>query len=242
MAVVTGASRGLGRAVVESFLERDIQVIGIARGYRESCEQRYRHIQADLSDLQHVSRVTDLLVEEIRTLQPTTIYVVHNASIIDPIERVGHQDADLISAAFHVNVLAPMLMTNELMRQLAEQGVQLVIVNVTSGAAERPISGWSVYNSTKAAINMHTQVAGLEQNNSGSGHIVIAFSPGVMDTDMQETIRSAGEKAFRDVAQFRHYKESGNLRSPEEVGETLVKLICKSQLENGRIYSVKELL
>lgn len=116
-----------------------------------------------------------------------------------------------------------------------------MIVNVTSGAADHPIRGWNVYGATKAAMNMHTRVAGLEQEHAADSHKIIAFSPGIMDTEMQGTIRSADEKAFSEIDQFVSFKTNGELRQPAQVAETLVNLILNKHLINGRIYSVGEL-
>lgn len=243
LAIVTGASRGLGYAVAHHFLEKDMHVIGVARGTSE-LEGRdcYQHIQADLSSTVEVCHVVQQLVEWIEKYKPSMVYVIHNAGVIEPIERVGYLDVQQIMTAVNVNLLAPMIMTNELIRVLHETNVKLTVVNISSGAAERSIAGWSVYNSTKAALNMHTKVAGLEQQYNENRHVVIAFSPGVMDTDMQQTIRSSDETAFRDVKQFQTLKEQGDLRSPTVVGVLLIDLLLKGNVENGRVYSVKELL
>lgn len=84
--------------------------------------------------------------------------------------------------------------------------------------------------------------AGLELESNGSSSKVIAFSPGIMDTDMQVTIRSSSEESFADVNTFRNYKESGSLRSPDTVAGALVKLVLAENLENGKIYKVNDLL
>lgn len=145
LAIVTGASRGLGRAIVTSCLQRDVQVLGIARGFIENSDC-YKHIQADLSDLEQVSTVVEHLIKNIRETKPSKLHLFHNASIIEPIGRIGRLSSEYITKAFHVNTLAPMIITNELIKQLADLNIQLVIINITSGAAERPISGWSVYS------------------------------------------------------------------------------------------------
>lgn len=242
LAIVTGASKGLGDAVVKGFLQKGVKVIGVARGDVNQESLNYQHIQADLSNIEMVLDVVNTLLREIEKQQLETVYVIHNAGMIEPIGRVGYLNVQQMTAAVNLNLLAPMLITNELMHALHEKQVRLVVVNVSSGAAERAIYGWSVYNSTKAALNMHTQIAGLEQEYDEGRHTVIAFSPGVMDTTMQETIRNSDEAAFKDVVQFRQYKENGSLRSPKLVGDALVKLVYQNDLENGRVYSVRDLL
>jgi benzil reductase ((S)-benzoin forming) len=141
-----------------------------------------------------------------------------------------------------VNLAAPVLICNLFLNKAEENGTMLYIANVTSGAAERPVHGWSMYCSTKAAINMFTQTAALELNNRRSPSKIIAYSPGIMDTGMQKTIRSSTQEAFIEVGKFREFKEKNMLKSPGEVGEALVRLLLDGELENGRVYHVNELL
>lgn len=239
--VITGSSKGLGEGLVESFVEKGIPVIGISR--TESVDQSgVTSLLYDLSKSGVSLTVTEHVWQEVEKVGAKRVAVIHNASVIDPIERVGKLDPDRLETAFRVNVMAPMLMTNSLLLHARGTDVQLTIVNVTSGAGSRPISGWSVYNSTKAAINMHTQVAGLELEQAGSPHRVIAYNPGVMDTGMQETIRSSSADAFADVGRFKDLKEKGDLRSPRTVADALRNRLLADDVTNGEIYLVTELL
>lgn len=239
--VITGASKGLGEGLVESFLDKGIAVIGISRSQTEEREG-LTSLLYDLSQAEVPLTAAEHVWQEIVKMDAKKVSLIHNASVIDPIETVGKLDPTRLETAFRVNVLAPMLMTNAWFAKAKDSEMELTIVNVTSGAGSSPISGWSVYNSTKAAINMHTQVAGLEQSQSGSPHRVIAYNPGVMDTGMQETIRSSTEEAFADVDRFKEYKAQGDLRSPRIVADALAKLLMTAEVENGRIYLVNELL
>ena len=64
------------------------------------------------------------------------------------------------------------------------------IVNVSSGAAIRPLEGWSAYCSAKAGLHMLTRAIALET--AGKGIRVFGFQPGTTDTDMQVLIRASG--------------------------------------------------
>ncbi|WP_342526559.1 SDR family NAD(P)-dependent oxidoreductase [Chryseomicrobium sp. FSL W7-1435] len=241
LAIVTGASKGLGDGLVDSFLEKGIPVLGLSRSETEGREN-FTSLLYDLSQSGVPLTAAEHIWQEIEKSGATQVTIVHNASVIDPIERVGKLDADRVEMAFRVNVLAPMLMTNVWLSKAKEWEGVLTIVNITSGAGSQAISGWSVYNSTKAAINMHTQVAGLELDQVNSSHRVIAYNPGVMDTGMQQTIRSSSEDAFADVGRFKELKQKGDLRAPRTVAEALVNFLLKKSVDNGRIYSVTELL
>lgn len=89
---------------------------------------------------------------------------------------------------------------------------------------------------------MFTQTAALEQAEKNSNNKIIAFSPGVMDTDMQETIRSSSKDAFKDLERFKDLKESNKLLKAEAVADALVDLVLKGESESGRVYSINELI
>ncbi|WP_226678846.1 (S)-benzoin forming benzil reductase [Mesobacillus jeotgali] len=247
-AIVTGASKGLGASAALRFISEGIPVITVSRNENTTLKQAaesagisYTHYSCDLSSAQQVQSVFAQICDEV-FVDAENVYVINNAGVIEPIDVAGELDAALVQSNIQVNLTAPILISNLLLQKAKNTDSSVVIANVTSGAGERPIQGWSIYCSTKAAVNMFTMTAGLELENSGSSSKVIAFSPGLMDTDMQVTIRSSSEEAFADVDTFRNYKESGNLRSPDTVAGALVKLVLAENLENGKVYKVNDLL
>ncbi|MCQ2010158.1 (S)-benzoin forming benzil reductase [Sporolactobacillus sp. STSJ-5] len=249
MALVTGVSKGLGFEVSKALAEQGKEVIGLSRSINEQVRNliaksdgRFSHECIDLSHVEEIEPFIKKICRQIAARKPQKVYVVNNASTVEPIERVGFLDNSAIQRAVHLNLLAPMLINNTLLNELKNEAIEVVIVNVTSGAAERPIHGWSVYGATKAAVNMHTKVAGLEQEQTEASHKMIAFSPGIMDTDMQGRIRDSEKEAFTDIDQFKRFKTSGALRNPVEVAHALVHLILDEQLVNGTVYYVDELI
>ena len=71
------------------------------------------------------------------------------------------------------------------------------IVNISSGAAYRPLEGWSAYCSGKAGLAMLTQAIALET--AGKGIRVFGFSPGTIDTEMQVKIRASGMNVISKI-------------------------------------------
>ncbi|WP_430510623.1 SDR family NAD(P)-dependent oxidoreductase [Gottfriedia solisilvae] len=250
LAIVTGASKGLGYEISKAFLQSSFEVIGLSRSmnsnmnnFKKTQNNVYSHIQIDLCDIKEIEVKFKGIVQKIITKQPKKVYVINNAGMVDPIERVGYLEAAIIEKAVQLNYLTPMLINNLLLKELIDYEIEIIIVNVTSGAAEHPIHGWSVYNSTKAAINMYTKVAGLElESNMDSKNKMIGFNPGVMDTYMQYVIRRSKQDAFAEINKFLDYKKNNELRSPEVVSNALLNLLFQTELKNGRIYSIKELL
>ncbi|MFC7320129.1 (S)-benzoin forming benzil reductase [Halobacillus campisalis] len=248
-AIVTGDSKGLGQAIATEFIEKGIHVIGVSRTYNHSLEQLakekeadYSHIRCDFSDTDDLAQGIDKVMYLAFQKDSEMVYLVNNAGVIDPIETVGNLEADTLYKHMQINVNTPILMMNRFLKEADEQGVTGRIINITSGAAEKSVHGWSVYSTGKAAINRFTETTALEQKEAGKEHLVIAFSPGVVDTDMQGEIRSADSSAFADVDKFKQLKEKGQLRSPETVAQVLMQLLEQQEIENGKVYKLYDLI
>lgn len=245
-AVVTGDSRGLGKAVSSLFLESGIGVIGLSRNrnleLEEIAEENhcfYKHLPMDLANIQSIEENFPAIADTLLEQEATTVYLINNAASVEPIERAENVKQTDLLRHFQLNAVAPMTLTNLLLKFASEKGMLLRIAMITSGAAVRPTSGWSAYCSSKASINMYTQTVALEQDETNTGHKIIAFSPGIMDTEMQAVIRSSSASAFSGVKTFQQYKENNALRNPALIASVLIDILFDEGMVNGKIYDVK---
>ncbi|MGM0902684.1 MAG: (S)-benzoin forming benzil reductase [Bacillota bacterium] len=248
-AIITGSSRGLGAAIAKRMLEENVSVIGVSRSQNEELKDLsskngvdYHFYTCNLASSTEISSVFQEISELVFNKQTDQVYLINNAGIIEPIETAGLFDDQAMITNIQVNLTAPIQICNLFLKRAKESNIPLSIANVTSGAAERPVHGWSLYCSTKAGLNMFTQTTGLELDNQQSPFKVIGYSPGIMDTEMQSTIRSSSEEAFAELDKFKDFKEKGMLRSTTVVANALVKLVLEGQVENGKIYYVNDLL
>lgn len=248
LAIVTGVSKGLGASIAQLLLESGIGIIGMSRSRNERLESiaqehqvPYIHYTCDLGDLEAIEDVCFQIDQYIKEQDVRKLFLINNAAVLGPIDQsMNIQGKDL---AYHVqvNTVAPMLMTNYFLREATEQMIPFYGVTITSGAATRPIYGWSAYCSTKTSINMYTQTVALEQETLKTGNKVIAFSPGVMDTAMQKQIRESSRDAFIDVDKFRQYKKDNHLKDTDVIGGILVDILQDAAtIENGKIYNAAD--
>ncbi|WP_163101990.1 (S)-benzoin forming benzil reductase [Peribacillus alkalitolerans] len=249
IAIISGASKGLGAAIAKRMLNEGIGVITTSRSTNSELESLanekglfFRHYPCDLSNQKNYLDTYIEITDSVLELNSETIYLVNNAGVIEPIDTVGKLREEAINMSIEVNLIAPMLITNLILGKLQSSSSKLFVVNVSSGAAERPKHGWSAYCSAKAGLNMFTKNVALEQESVGTPHKIIAFSPGIMDTDMQGTIRSSSKESFHELERFQQFKENGSLRSPEIVGNAMLDLLLQKEIENGKVYNVNELI
>lgn len=216
--LVTGASKGLGLAIIEELLGReDVHVHGYSRT-RKDDRENYTHHCADLSDPVAVTQL------EFPTLPAgcEKVVLVNNAATLGEIKYVGSQEPSAIVQAYQLNVVTPHLLCNQLIATYPDK--EKVVINIGSGAATSPYDGWNIYSTSKAALQMLTLVIEKEAELSGSNLKAYAIAPGVLDTAMQVRIRESDESGFSRRSKFVDLHREGNLREPKLAAEYIVKI------------------
>jgi len=216
MYIVTGISRGLGKAIVEQLLDEGHKVVGIGRSHNFD-HPNFSFVSCDLGNLKSVEKLKLAIPNEEITL-------INNAGIIGNIQRLSDQPSSDLHAVLNVNVLAPMLLLHHVYSQVSEPS-KFTLVNISSGAANRAIPSWANYCASKAALNMLTETFYLEEKEKGNYPKVYAVAPGVIDTDMQVQIRNSSDADFSSVQNFRELKSTNSLYSPELAAEKLLTLL-----------------
>lgn len=217
--VITGASRGIGAGVARELFGRGLKLGLCARG-APALEDGPRVVRAqvDVTDGEAVER----FAREVEArLGPIDLWV-NNAAVLEPVGPLRDLESQAVRAHLDVNVVGVLHGARAYARHLARVGRPGVLVNVSSGAAQRPIAGWAAYCASKAAVERMTEVLALEEGPRGlRAHSV---APGVVDTDMQATIRSMSEDRFPDVERFRDMKRRERFSSVEHVARCLLSL------------------
>jgi benzil reductase ((S)-benzoin forming) len=115
------------------------------------------------------------------------------------------------------------------------------IVNISSGAGRRAIFGWSAYCTAKAGLDMASRVVALEAETRGRALEVVSLAPGVIDTPMQETVRSVPAADFVDVERFRAMKAEGLLRPAEDVAADILRLEAEGRLKGEAVQDLRQI-
>ncbi|WP_047982530.1 (S)-benzoin forming benzil reductase [Ornithinibacillus contaminans] len=248
IALITGVSKGLGESIAKAFLESGIKVLGISRNENKRLRKiadknnvSYQHYSCDLANMSGLEATIEQLKQDMDSHRPSLLYLINNAAIVEPINQVHQLDNEALLYHFQLNTVAPIILMNQMLHFTTIIDANFIGVNITSGAADRPIYGWGAYCSSKASINMYTRTAALEQEEQKTGQKIIAFNPGIMNTNMQQLIRSSSKEAFREVDKFKAYKEKNQLRDTDTVGGILIDILNdEASIENGKIYQVNE--
>ena len=194
VALVTGASRGIGAATARRLAQSGARVLLAARSVSEIAA-----VTAEISaaggealaspcDVSVYAEVERAVARAIAAWGQLDI-LVNNAGLIEPIARIADSDPRAWGHAADVNIKGVYHGLRAAIPQMTAQGGG-VIVNLSSGAATSPLEGWSHYSASKAAVLMLTRCAHAEA--AGQGVRVVGLSPGTVATDMQRAIRASG--------------------------------------------------
>jgi len=217
VALVTGASRGIGAAAALSLAQRGFVPVLAVRDPAAACETvasiealglRALCVRCDVTDDASVREA----VAECLRLAGRLDALVNNAGQIDPIGTLGDTDPRIWAAAISVNLVGPYRMAHAALPALARSSAAS-IVNISTGAAHTPREGWSAYCSAKAGLAMLTRcLAGEYPQVSTYG-----LQPGVVDTEMQVRIRASGINEISRIPR-------GNLAPPQRPAEFIAWL------------------
>jgi NAD(P)-dependent dehydrogenase (short-subunit alcohol dehydrogenase family) len=220
VAIITGASRGLGLALARALNERGWRLVLDARGedalkkVEAELGARVTAIAGDVSDAAHRDALLAAAGQPVELL-------VNNASLLGPSPQPALADYPLgeLERVYQVNVFAPLALTRLVLPRLAAGAV---ILNVSSDAAVEPYEGWGGYGSSKAALDQLSAILAVEHH----ALRIYSVDPGDMRTQMHQEAFPGEDISDRPL--------------PEESVPALLALI-EGSLPSGR-YRASELM
>ncbi|XP_012142103.1 farnesol dehydrogenase-like [Megachile rotundata] len=200
VAVVTGASAGIGAAIAKQLVQNGMVVAGLARRVDkikelaqslEECTGKLYAVECDVSKEESVSAAFTWVQENLGSVN----VLVNNAGMTKESSLIDGNLEDW-RAVFDVNVFGLCLCTKEAVRMMREAGGEGVIINVNSLAGERVpfIPGFSVYPASKRAITALAQT--LRHELTGTQIRVTGISPGLVATELMMSYSTYSEEAL----------------------------------------------
>jgi benzil reductase ((S)-benzoin forming) len=218
-AVITGASRGLGAGLAKAFRARGLRLGLCARS--APVLGPAPDVVAERVDVRDAAAVASFAAAVEARFGAIDLWI-NNAGVLEPIEMLRDVPVDAARTHLEVNVLGVLIGSQAFVRHLHRRGGEGVLVNLSSGAAQKPYAGWSVYCASKAAVERLTECVALEE--AAHGLRAYAVAPGVVDTDMQAQIRATPEARFPEAPRFIERKREGRFNSPRFIAEQLLAL------------------
>jgi short-subunit dehydrogenase len=187
--IITGASRGIGQATARALAARGATVVLTSRTAPDATAAaigpRAEAHACDSSDYQAFAA----LVAATRQKHGRLDVLVNNAGILDPIATIADSDPAEWARNIQTNLIGAYNAIRAVLPGMIAAGGGTVI-NLSSGAAIRPLEGWSAYCSAKAGLHMLTRAVALETADRNIR--VFGFQPGMTDTYMHVQVRASG--------------------------------------------------
>ena len=232
LSLITGGSRGLGRALSHTFEKEGFDVYDFSRSGTSE-----RHVLTDFSSPVGAATIIENKLSDLAKNDYSDIVLINNAGTLDPIGPIAEFDPDSWIDNININLNSAIIASGMFIKYFQNHACQKTIATISSGAAIRAKHGWSLYCAAKAGLDHFCRTLAMEQSTQKHPVDVILIDPGVMDTDMQAKIRSTDEALFPDLERFINMKESGELLEPETVAQKIYEILS-GDIENGAKYSV----
>ena len=230
-ALITGSSKGIGKELSLLLLKKGYTVFGYSR--TNSIRHKNFHFnQIDLSSIQNLESINFPKLDE-----DEHVCLINNAGEIGEIDKFGNKKTNDIINEFNLNTVAPTILSNSFIRSYQDQSNHPIIINISSGAALRPIESWGTYCQSKAALDMLTKIINQEHNS------IKAYSiyPGVVDTEMQKKIRDTDIEKFALKDVFVEYFRNNELVDPKIISKKIYHILSNLNLFEDNMISLRDL-
>jgi len=204
VAVVTGASRGLGRRIAQDLVRSGLVVAANARSRERPGVGEGLYRAFDVSDVPSVDRFVKDAVSRFGRID----VLVNNAGFANAATPIPDTDEEVVAKCFEINLFGPAAFMRRVLPVMAGQPEGGVVVNIASRAGVTPVPGLAAYSASKSALVAFTLAAAKEY--AGSRVLCVAVCPAGMNTEMRSTVYGADDAAGQ--------------MAPERVSEVVVEL------------------
>ena len=247
LTLITGASRGLGAALVAQRLLPGHAVLGLARHTHSGLQAR-----ADASGLALAQWPVDLAEPgpvalrlagwlagfDARALASASL--INNAGVVGtlaPLDRVPLAD---IVQGLRVGLEAAMLLTAVFLDATRDWPGQRRVMNISSGLGRQAMAGSAVYCAAKAGMDHFSRAVALEQAGLDRPAQVVSMAPGVIDTDMQAGLRASDPALFPGRSRFVQLQADGQLSSPDDCARHLLARLERADFGQAAVADIRE--
>lgn len=243
-AIITGATQGLGRAILEEFLQNGARVVFCGRT-RDSVLQTEEElnvlhpgrIHGFVCDVGQDEIVASFVEGALGWLGSVNV-LVNNAGVLGPLGLTAEVSWTDWQETLNVNLLGTVRMCRAVVPKMQAAG-RGKIINLSGGGATNPRPRFSAYATSKAGVLRFTETLAMEL--SGSGIDVNAIAPGLLKTRMMEQLFHAGEELAgkKDIEDARRCSDAGGTPMTLAAGLSVFLASSASDGITGKLISAQ---
>ncbi|SFM75851.1 SDR family NAD(P)-dependent oxidoreductase [Variovorax sp. OV329] len=249
LVILTGGSRGMGRAMAEQLLARPGHtLICISRGSSAelaaapvgegSALQQWSH---DLDDATGAAVQISQYLQGLEAGRYASATLINNAGVIARPAPLSDAQLPDLMRALRVGLEAPMLLTSAFLQ--ATRGwtqARRKVLNISSGLGRNAMASQAAYCAAKAGMDHFSRCVALEEAQLAHGAKVVSLAPGVIDTDMQVELRSGDPAKFPDRERFTRMQAEGMLASPAVAGGRVLAYLDRADFGSQPVADVRD--
>lgn len=237
--VITGASRGLGRAIAEQLLRPGHTVLGLSRQAPEA-PAGLEQWACDLADPVPVAQRLGTWLGSFDVSRFASASLINNAAMLTEPAPLADADLHALSQASRVGLEAPLVLTAAFLRATRAWAGQRRVLHISSGLGRRGMASSGPYCAVKAGLDNLARAQALEEALHPNGARVCSLAPGVIDTDMQVQLRGADAQAFPDREAFVQMKSGGRLDSPAAAAGKVIAYLHRADFGSNPVGDVRD--
>ena len=234
LTILTGASRGMGLAMAQQLLTPEAILVCISRRSSIKLEQlAVRHgatLEQWTLDLADGAAAAARLTHWLQAQSPARLAsatLINNAGVIPALVPLAQADASDLAHALRVGLEAPMQLCAAFLGATREWQLSRKVLNISSGLGRRPMASSAAYCAAKAGMDHFTRCLALDEAQTPHGAKVCSLAPGVIDTDMQEQLRTADAQHFPDQSAFAGLHRTGQLTGAAEAAQRVLAFLAQ---------------
>ncbi len=244
VAWVTGAGRGIGRAVALALAEQGAAVALVSRTQNE-VERAAEEIRARgstaIASLLDVSNwdMVDWTAQQIEAALGPIDILINNAGVLEPLGKLWETDPEQARRLFDINLAGAYYGLRAVLPGMVRRG-RGVVVNISSSAAARIAPGWSIYAASKAGLDQLTRSVAVDLKDTAVR--VYSLYPGLVETKMLETLCAATpDQLPPDRRQFFVDRKEAGKALPPEVPARAAVWLCSPHcdLASGAVVDLR---
>jgi benzil reductase ((S)-benzoin forming) len=245
--IVTGSSRGLGAAMVRELLQPGDTVLGIARRADAALAAlaaergaRLEQWTVDLADPLPVAERLQRWLTELDHGGCERVALINNVGVVSTPKALADSDLLELSNALRIGLEATLLLSAAFLAATRAWPGQRRVLNISSGLGRRPMASSAAYCAAKAGMDHLSRCLALEEEMQPNGARVVSLAPGVIDTDMQQQLRSADAADFPDRDRFVALQREGQLQSPEAAAQRVLAWLGRSDFGTQPVADIRD--
>jgi benzil reductase ((S)-benzoin forming) len=237
--IITGASRGLGRAIAEQLLRPGHTVLGLSR-QTPAAPDGIEQWPCDLADPIPVAERLATWLGKFDAARFASASLINNAAMLTEPAPLADADLQALSQATRVGLEAPLVLTAAFLRATRAWPGRRRVLHISSGLGRRGMASSGPYCAVKAGLDNLARAQALEEALQANGAKVCSLAPGVIDTDMQVQLRGADAKAFPDRDAFVQMKSGGKLDSPAAAAAKVIAYLHRADFGSNPVGDVRD--